>query len=195
MSLFLLYCILLRLLCRLYYAGQSERLAKFFFTFVRRLADLSYICRPQTDMKTLIDILHKTDCVLVVRNAQGEVTTYNQKGVRDLVWLLDCEPERLHGAAVADKVIGKAAAGLVVNGAVRSLYADVMSRAALPLLDEAGIEYTYGQLVERIVIPEGDQRCPLEQIVASAHTAVQVETLLRQHFAEMQKRRMERADG
>ena len=49
--------------------------------------------------------------------------------------------------------------------------------------------------VERIVIPEGDQRCPLEQIVAPAHTAVQVETLLRQHFAEMQKRRMERADG
>ena len=195
MSLFLLYCILLRLLCRLYYAGQSERLAQFFSTFVRRLADLSYICRPQTDMKTLIDILHKTDCVLVVRNAQGEVTTYNQKGVRDLVWLLDCEPERLHGAAVADKVIGKAAAGLVVNGAVRSLYADVMSRAALPLLDEAGIEYTYGQLVERIVIPEGDQRCPLEQIVAPAHTAAQVETLLRQHFAEMQKRRMERADG
>ena len=114
------------------------------------------------------------------------VMTYNKKGVRDLVWLLDNEPERLQDAKVADKVVGKAAAGLMVQGGVAEVYADVMSRLALPLLDKANIPYSYGELVERIVIPEGDDRCPLEKIVSEATTAQEVETMLRQHFAEMQ---------
>ena len=140
-------------------------------------------------MQQLITQLHVMDCSLVVRNCSGEVTTYNQKGVRDLVWLLDNEPDRLRGATIADKIIGKAAAGLLVQGGVTEVYADVMSRAALSLLDEAGIVYTYGLLVERIVIPEGDSRCPLEQIVAPACDAREVEVMLRNHFREMQARR------
>lgn len=137
-------------------------------------------------MNALKDILHSQNCSLVVRSGDGEVTTYDKKGVRDLVWLLDNEPERLRNAKVADKVVGKAAAGLMVQGGVAEVYADVMSRLALPLLDKANIPYSYGELVERIVIPEGDDRCPLEKIVSEATTAQEVETMLRQHFAEMQ---------
>ncbi|MBQ3897604.1 MAG: DUF1893 domain-containing protein [Clostridia bacterium] len=138
-------------------------------------------------MKKLIDILREMRCSLVVES-QGEVRIYDKKGVRDLIWLLDNEPERLRGARLADKVVGKAAAGLMVQGGVSEVYAEVMSRLATPLLDLAGITYHYGQLVDRIVIPEGDTRCPLEQIVTPAPTALEVEQLLRQHFAEMQQR-------
>lgn len=137
-------------------------------------------------MEELIKMLRETDCSLVVRTAEGHVSCYNKKGVRDLIWLLDNHPERLQGAWIADKVIGKAAAGLLVNVKVARVYAEVMSRLALPLLDAAGIPYSYGQLVSRIVIPEGDQRCPLEQIVADANTAQETEDLLRKHFAERQ---------
>ena len=139
-------------------------------------------------MLQLINILHEAGCSLVVKTRTGEVTTYDKKGVRDLVWLLDHEPQRLRGASVADKVIGKAAAGLIVQGGVAEVYADVMSRLALSLLDDAGIPYRYGELVERIVIPEGDGRCPLERIVAGAKSAEEVETLLRQHFEAMQNK-------
>lgn len=137
-------------------------------------------------MNTLKDILHSKECSLVVRSQDGEVTTYDKKGVRDLVWLLDNEPERLQDAKVADKVVGKAAAGLMVQGVVGEVYSDVMSRLALPLFDKANIPFSYGELVEKIVIPEGDDRCPLEKIVSEATTAQEVETMLRQHFAEMQ---------
>lgn len=137
-------------------------------------------------MQQLIDILHDTACSLVVQAPSGQVTTYGKKGVRDLVWLLDNERQRLCGARLADKVIGKAAAGLIVQGGVKQVYADVMSRLALPLLDEAGITHSCRELVEHIVIPEGDNRCPLEQIVATAQTAPEVENLLRQHFMQMQ---------
>lgn len=123
----------------------------------------------------------------MVRSKTGEVTTFNKKGVRDLVWLLDHDAERLRGATIADKVIGKAAAGLIVQSGVAEAYADVMSLLALPLLDDAGIAYSYGTLVDHIVIPEGDNRCPLERIVAPAQNAAEVETLLREHFTEMQR--------
>ena len=139
-------------------------------------------------MKRLVEILHDEQCSLVVSSESGEVTTYNKKGVRDLVWLLDNEPQRLRGASVADKVVGKASAGLLVQGGVSEVYAHVLSRLAIPLLDCAGIVYTYGELVDRIVIPDGDTRCPLEQIVQLAATAQEVERLLRDHFAEMQSR-------
>ena len=132
-------------------------------------------------MKRLINTLTATGCSLVVES-RGEVSTYNKKGVRDLVWLLDHEPWRLHGAHVADKVVGKASAALLVQGGVCEVYAQVMSRLATPLLDQAGIAYDYGELVDRIVIPQGDTRCPLEQIVAPALTAAEAEHLLREHF-------------
>lgn len=137
-------------------------------------------------MKKLAEILNSTGCSLVVEK-DGETTTYDKKGVRDLIWLLDNEPSRLQGARTADKVVGKAAAGLMVQGGVREVYAEVISQQALPLFDEAGIPYTYGTLVDHIAAPE-DGRCPLERIVAHATTAQEVETALRQHFEEMRLR-------
>ena len=115
-------------------------------------------------MKKLIDILHREGCSLVVEK-DGEVSIYNQKGVRDLEHLLKHEPEKLRGARIADKVTGKAAAGIVVKGGVKELYTDVM-----------------------IIIKEGDNRCPLEKIVDSATTADEVVETLWAHFDEMKNK-------
>lgn len=139
-------------------------------------------------MKQLIERLHQEDCSLVILSSEGEITSYNKKGVRDLIYLLDHEPERLKNAILADKVIGKAAAGLIIRGGVREVYAEVMSRLALPLLTTAKISYQYATLVDRIIIPDGDDRCPLETIVAEADNAEEVESLLRSHFQEMQRK-------
>lgn len=49
--------------------------------------------------------------------ANGDrIRTFTRRGVADLYDLLVQEPEFLHGASVADKVIGKAAASLMVLG-------------------------------------------------------------------------------
>lgn len=138
-------------------------------------------------LKDIIETLHREHCSLVVES-RGRQYLFFKKGVRDLEDLLNHTPELLEGAIVADKVTGKAAAGMVVVGKVKQLYSDVLSRKALPLLDAAGTDYSYGRLVDGIVIPENDNRCPLEEIVAPASTAREVVETLRAHFAEMQKR-------
>lgn len=137
-------------------------------------------------MQQLIEILRREKCSLVVKN-HGIVTTYSKPGVRDLEHLLDHEPEVLRGAVIADKVIGKAAAAMVVVGGVKGLYAEVMSKKAIPFLDEAGIAYSYGTLVDSIK-EEGD-RCQLEKITAPATTPEETVALLRAHFEEKKRER------
>lgn len=137
-------------------------------------------------MQQLIEILRREKCSLVVKN-HGIVTTYSKPGVRDLEHLLDHDPEMLDGATIADKVIGKAAAAMVVVGGVKELYAEVMSKKAIPFLEEAGIAYTYGTLVDTIK-EEGD-RCQLEKISAPATTPEETVALLRTHFEEKKRER------
>lgn len=137
-------------------------------------------------MQQLIEILRREKCSLVVKN-HGIVTTYSKPGVRDLEHLLDHDPEMLDGATIADKVIGKAAAAMVVVGGVKELYAEVMSKKAIPFLEEAGIAYTYGTLVDTIK-EEGD-RCQLEKITAPATTPEETVALLRTHFEEKKRER------
>lgn len=142
-------------------------------------------------METLVRLLRREHCSLVVRDAAGNVTLYHKQGVRDLEDLLDHAPATLRGAELADKVVGKAAAGMMVIGGVRQIYAEVMSRLALPLLDGAGISYSFGQLVDHIVIAKGDDRCPLEKIVGPCQTAEEVVATLRAHFNKMKQIRDE----
>ena len=131
-----------------------------------------------------IEALYRHHCSLVV-NKDGKLYFFHKKGVRDLEDLLNNTPRLLNGAELADKVIGKAAAGMIVEGKVKEVYADVLSQKAVPLLKKADIPYSYGKLVDQIIIPEGDTRCPLEQIVDKANTAEEVVRLLRKHFEEM----------
>lgn len=137
-------------------------------------------------MQQLIEILRREKCSLVVKN-HGIVTTYSKPGVRDLEYLLDHDPEMLHGATIADKVIGKAAAAMVVVGGVKELYAEVMSKRAIPFLDDAGIIYTYGTLVD--TIKEDGDRCKLEKITTPATTPEETVALLRAHFEEKKRER------
>lgn len=111
----------------------------------------------KTDMK---DILHSGGHSLVVAN--GDIRTFDGRGVYDLLRLLEEEPEFLHGSTVADKVVGKAAASLMILAKVKDVYADVVSQIALDMMESNGIRITYGNLVPYIINRDGTDLCPLE---------------------------------
>lgn len=97
-----------------------------------------------------IDLLFAERCSCVVRNGDT-IRIFRERGVRDLWRLLHEEPELLDGAFVADKVVGKGAAALMAAGRVRELFADVVSHAALELLNGAGIPVSYTPAADRRV--------------------------------------------
>ena len=74
-------------------------------------------------MDELIRLLHEGGYSCVIR--KEEIRTFTQRGVADLYDLLNQHPVFLHGAQVADKVVGKAAAALMVLGGVREVYTDI----------------------------------------------------------------------
>lgn len=130
-------------------------------------------------MKELINVLHEERNTLVLRN-KGNIWSYDGHGINDLMKILKNSPRLLDGAAVADKVVGKAAAALLILGEVKAVYAETISEQALQLfaeakkkalsLDYAPIEVSYDKKVEYISNRVGDGWCPLELACKDAVT-------------------------
>ncbi len=142
-------------------------------------------------MEELIRQLNERHCSLVLRDSEGRLHFYDKKGVRDLSAIAKHEPQLLRGAQVADKVVGKAAAGYMALGRVSEVYAAVMSRKAVPVLSAAHIAYSYGELVDGIVIRQGDTRCRLEEIVACVDSPREIVDALEAHFRQMSMARQQ----
>ena len=67
--------------------------------------------------QNVIDCLFIENCSCVIRNGDT-VRIFHERGIKDLFRLLKTEREFLDGAFVADKVVGKGAAALMVLGGV-----------------------------------------------------------------------------
>ena len=105
----------------------------------------------------------------VVHTATGNTLTSDERGIRPpLLWLRE-NPAQLRGAAVADKIIGKAAALLFVYGGVHSIWAECMSDAAINFLRSTGIDFEYAARTEAILMRDGSDICPMERRAAEIH--------------------------
>lgn len=137
-------------------------------------------------MEELARILEEGHHSLVLRN--GDVRTFDGRSVSDLYRLLHEEPEILGGAEAADKVVGKGAAALMAAAHVSAVYAEVISRPALELLDKAGISVTYGMLVDGIVNRTGTGPCPLEARCMDCRTPEECLPRIDSFIAEMRQK-------
>ena len=117
----------------------------------------------KADLKKAVDLLFKGEytCVLCKND---EVITSTVRGVKPLVDWLNSKTE-LKGFCAADKVVGKAAAFLYVLLNVDSVYAPVMSKGAIDILSQHGIEAFYDLSVEVIKNRSDTDICPMEKTV------------------------------
>ena len=113
------------------------------------------------EREALIESLftHKYSCV--IRNGD-EIRVFRGRGVKDLYRLLRDDRRFLDGAFVADKVVGKAAAALMILGGVRAVHADVASTGALQLFDAQNIPVSCTLEVPHIINRTKTGWCPLE---------------------------------
>ncbi len=89
-------------------------------------------------------------------------------------------------ASLADKVIGKGAAALMVLGGVERVYADVISTPALTLLQEAKIAVTFGQEVPRIENRTKTGLCPLESACVDLRDVAEIYAVIKQFMAQLE---------
>ena len=110
--------------------------------------------------KTLL-IEQQLTCVVL---CETRTYTSTQRGIAPLMqWLK--EGVDMQGAYVADKVVGKAAAYLYVLLGVREVYAAVISRPALDVLQRYNIGIVYDMLVPAIRNRTDTGFCPMETAV------------------------------
>lgn len=120
--------------------------------------------------KKAIDILHSEECSCVIVNG-NEIVRCHERGVKDLYRIFKNRPALLAGAFIADKVIGKGAAAIMVAGGVASVYTDVISRPAMELFRKNGVEVESPLCVDNIINRAGTGICPVEQLCAACKTA------------------------
>lgn len=122
-------------------------------------------------------------CVL----ARGEaVCTSRERGVGPLLqWL--ASGADFQGFSAADKVVGRAAAFLYVLLGVPAIYAGVISRPALAVLEEHGIRVSYTSLVPAIRNRTDTGFCPMESAVLQISDPAQALVVIQNKVQELRR--------
>lgn len=114
-----------------------------------------------TDVESAKSRLLSSGASLVL-SKDGRLYEYNGQGIAPLVSLLN-SGKLFKGYSAADKVIGKAAALLMVYGGIESVYAGVISVTALRVFERFGTKISYGKLTDFIENRTKTGLCPMEQ--------------------------------
>ncbi len=113
-------------------------------------------------MRELIQLLKEGKHSCVVKNIY--IQTCNSSGITDILNLLKKEPDFLYGSKIADKIVGKAAASILIVGGVKEVYAETISESAIALFTQHKINVTYHTRVPYIKNRTQTDWCPLENL-------------------------------
>ena len=115
-----------------------------------------------TNLDNVKKILYEKNASLVVQYANGVCNEYYQNRINDIKDILKKNKLALNNAIIADKVIGKVAAAILTVAGVKEIYADVISKYAIPVLEENNIKYEYKNLTDYIQNNAKNGMCPME---------------------------------
>ncbi len=136
------------------------------------------------EINELVDILHKERCSCVIYN-HGKIIRCHERGIKDLLRILKSAPQILADSMIADKVVGKGAAALMILGEIKSVYAEVISKPALELLATASIHISYGTCVPSIINRTGTGICPVETLCKDCNTATECLPLIENFVTQL----------
>ncbi|MBR2974381.1 MAG: DUF1893 domain-containing protein [Clostridia bacterium] len=139
----------------------------------------------ETTLQHAKNLLNDGNYTCVAYCAEQTLTS-TQRGVAPLIGWLD-EGRSLDGFAVADKVIGKAAAFLHVLLGTTQIFAGVISRPALDVLQTHGVYVDCDRVVEAIINRAGDGYCPLEQAVYNTTSPTQALQKIKEKLQQLKQ--------
>lgn len=122
-------------------------------------------------------------CIIV---KDGISHCFHQRGIRDLYILFNDKSHLLKDAFVADKVVGKGAAALMVLGGIADAHAEIISEGALKMLKDSGIICTFATEVTYILNRNGTGICPIEQRCLGCTTAKECLTQIKDFIDYLQ---------
>lgn len=124
----------------------------------------------------------------VIASAGKVVFTSEGRGIAPLVDYYHQYGEAHPGAALADKIMGRAAALLARLIGIGEVYSIVISQGALEELNKAGIAVSYQTKVDAIQNRAGTGLCPMEQLSKGVEDPREMLAKAEDFLAEMRKK-------
>lgn len=108
--------------------------------------------------------LFENEYSIVVVKENEIVYKSESKGLQSLISLYKNDKNTLENSSIADKVIGRAAALILVDSNIKEVYADLISQNAIEILDKSNIPYEYKSQVKEIRNRDNTGMCPMEEL-------------------------------
>lgn len=108
------------------------------------------------------ELLYSNNSLVIYLN--NTLKKHRQKGVKALISILDADNNALKNSYVADKVVGKAAALILVDSKAKYVYAKTISLHAIKVFKENNIKFDCYEVVPYINNKENSGMCDLEKL-------------------------------
>ncbi|WP_427340567.1 DUF1893 domain-containing protein [Caloranaerobacter sp. DY30410] len=116
------------------------------------------------DIELAKNYLHEQNLSLVIVKDNKVILKEREKGIKPLLKAVLEKKELIKGGALADKVIGKAAAMLSVSANINSVYTKLISYDAIDILKKWNVELEYEKKVPYILNRDKTGLCPIERL-------------------------------
>ena len=133
-----------------------------------------------TDLELAKQKLVSDSLAFVIVKDGAILRTGTREGIGELIETVDALGDQLRGAALADKIVGKAVAMVARTANIRAVYSPMMSQAACDTLAVAHIPFEYEHLVPLILNKRNDGPCPMERLTLPIDDPVQATAALRE---------------
>lgn len=116
------------------------------------------------NLKLAKSTLFENEYSIVVVKENEIVYKSESKGLQSLISLYKTKKNTLEDSSIADKVIGRAAALILIGSNIKEVYADLISENAIDILDKSDIPYEYKSQVKEIRNRDNTGMCPMEEL-------------------------------
>jgi len=116
-------------------------------------------------MNSYLEELDKTGNSLMIYKDGRLIFQSASKGIRPHLEAIEDHGEALRGTLMVDKIVGRAAALLILYSEAAEVHAQVLSRPGKQVLDQHGLAIMYEELVDHIKMKDGNIYCPFERMV------------------------------
>ena len=140
------------------------------------------------DLERAREILKEEKWSLVIVKNGEVIFSSSSSGINSILQAIEDFGDRISGASVADKVVGKAAALLFAYSRIKGAYAVILSIEGLNTLRENRILVDYESLVPRILDKSGKDICPFEKIVLEVESPSQAYKELKRAAKEIMRK-------
>jgi len=121
-----------------------------------------------SDLELAKSTLIEKDLSLVIVK-KGQVLFETKKpGISGFLQVIEKLDKNLVASAVADKIIGVAAATLCVYSSVSSVFAQIISDEGIRVLKDNKIEYLFEKKIPNILNRNKNDVCPFEKLAISS---------------------------